>query len=165
MVQPAEYLCGLEQILLQEYYLTLDQEEQFWKQKSREQWLGQGDQKSRYFFLSTITRRRRNKLEGLFDNNAQWRTDQLGLCDIAVHYFQSLYKAAPGTAHINFHQLKSGGLLPSELTQLHQLPSLADIKAAVFGIGATKSPGIDGIPAHFFQIFWSLTAQDVARTI
>ncbi|VVA23745.1 PREDICTED: Transposon TX1, partial [Prunus dulcis] len=37
----------------------------FWLQKSRNTWLKEGDRNTKFFHLSTIIRRRRNKLEGL----------------------------------------------------------------------------------------------------
>lgn len=73
---PNEYLCGLENTLLQEYTLVLEQEEQYWRQKSRIQWFKHGDKNSKFFHLPTMTRRCRNKVEGLFDADGCWRTDE-----------------------------------------------------------------------------------------
>ncbi|KAK1554545.1 hypothetical protein Q3G72_013786 [Acer saccharum] len=61
------WLASLEIKLREEYDLIVDQEETFWLQKSRNTWLKEGDRNSKFFHLSTMIRRRYNKLEGLKD--------------------------------------------------------------------------------------------------
>ena len=46
----------------------LFKEEALWAQKSRCQWLSQGDKSTRYFHLSTLARRRRNTILALKDD-------------------------------------------------------------------------------------------------
>lgn len=101
---------------------------------------------------------------GCLTVNGQWQNDIQGMCRIAHQYFQTLFTASYA-APFNFYQLKSGGLSQSDLRQLRQLPKFSDIKDAVFTIGDTKSLGIDGISAYFYQNFWSLTGHEPARTI
>lgn len=164
-VYPSQYLCTLEHTLMSEYCLVQEQEEQFWKQKSREQWLKDGDRNTHYFFMSTVTRRRRNKIERLRDDSGIWHYTLPELCGLATRYFQNLFTPATTTSDYSFRRLHSGLLTHSELHQMQYIPSFQDIYAAVFSIGATKAPGIDGIPAHFYQKFWSIVGQELAETI
>lgn len=48
------YLNQIEQARMDEYYLLLNQEEEFWRQKSRVQWLASGDLKSHFFHTTTL---------------------------------------------------------------------------------------------------------------
>lgn len=50
------FLISLEHHLLCEYNSLLAQEETFWRQKSRVQWLKEGDMNTRFFHLTTVQR-------------------------------------------------------------------------------------------------------------
>ena len=64
-IAPNLFLNQLDLELSSEYNHLLDQEELFWKQKSRNNWLKEGDRNTYFFHLSTIISRRKNKIEGL----------------------------------------------------------------------------------------------------
>lgn len=51
--------------LLREFEIVLEQEELIWLQKSREKWVVYGDRNTKFFHMSTIIRRRRNKVDML----------------------------------------------------------------------------------------------------
>lgn len=46
--------------------------ESIWKQKSRELWLFEGDRNSKIFYVSTIIRRRRNKISSIITGMGEW---------------------------------------------------------------------------------------------
>jgi predicted XRE-type DNA-binding protein len=50
----------------------LEKEELKWKQKSRELWLKEGDQNSKFFHLSTLVRRRCNSIVEIKLDNVEW---------------------------------------------------------------------------------------------
>ncbi|XP_062028431.1 uncharacterized protein LOC133744315 [Rosa rugosa] len=58
------FLIKLEAELIHEYDVICEQENLFWRQKSRDKWLKDGDRNTRFFHLTTLVRRRRNKIEG-----------------------------------------------------------------------------------------------------
>ncbi|KAL8170434.1 hypothetical protein V2J09_022238 [Rumex salicifolius] len=71
--------------------LTLDQEEALWYQKSRESWLALGNRNTKFFHLSTIIHRRKNKILALrIDEEDTWITDQAEL-ECSVVSFFNLY--------------------------------------------------------------------------
>ena len=75
-----------------EYNGILEQEEVFWQQKSRNSWLSEGDKNSKFFHLSTIVRRRKNKLEGLKNEDGSWAASTDDMKEFVVFYFQNLFK-------------------------------------------------------------------------
>nr|XP_011465852.1 PREDICTED: uncharacterized protein LOC105351932 [Fragaria vesca subsp. vesca] len=85
------YLINLESTLIQEYNNICEQENLFWRQKSREKWLQDGDKNTRFFHLTTLVRRRRNKIEGIFDAQDVWHTDLNDMKNIAIEFFTNLF--------------------------------------------------------------------------
>ncbi|XP_021730835.1 uncharacterized protein LOC110697764 [Chenopodium quinoa] len=70
------HILKLEEKLKKEMLDILEQEEIFWFQKSRDaEAICDGDRNTRFFHLSTIIRRRRNRIETLKDSNDEWVTD------------------------------------------------------------------------------------------
>lgn len=63
------FLVILETDLIKEYEEVRDHEALYWQQKLRIRWLQHGDKNTKFFHLSTLVRRRRNKIEGLVDHN------------------------------------------------------------------------------------------------
>ncbi|KAI5335918.1 hypothetical protein L3X38_026052 [Prunus dulcis] len=88
---PNEFLSNLEGCLIAEFNNIVDKESLFWKQKSRVQWLQDGDRNTKFFHLTTIIWRRRNKIERLKDRNGGWVEDAEGIKGLAVEYFQGLF--------------------------------------------------------------------------
>lgn len=61
-------------------------------------------------------------------------------------------------------------VIPSLVTleqnlMLTNLPSLDEVKEAVFSLNSDGSPGPDGFGATFFQTFWSIVAKDVHKAV
>lgn len=70
---------------------VLNDEEMLWFQKSRLEAIGDGDRNTRYFHLSTIIRRKRNKVEGLMDENGEWVTDGDQVRDMVRQFWSHLF--------------------------------------------------------------------------
>ena len=56
-------------------------------------------------------------------------------------------------------------LTESQKADLNKPFLRAEIEQAIFQIGALKAPGPDGIPASFYQQYWSIVQNDVILTI
>lgn len=70
-----DHLGKLQRKLWEEYNSILHQEELFWYQKSRSQWLKFGDRNTKYFHLSTIIRGKLDRIEALMNNNEDFIID------------------------------------------------------------------------------------------
>lgn len=77
--QPRNHLIKTDRKFLKELDKVLEQEELFWFQKSRENWIVSGDRNTKFYLASALVRRSRNKIEALKDDNGNWvtETDQL----------------------------------------------------------------------------------------
>lgn len=69
-------------------------EEQFWRQKSRVKWLREGDNHTTIYHSTTKQRRKKNKINGLYDKNGVWRTNKQQVTEIVLDYFEKIYQSA-----------------------------------------------------------------------
>jgi hypothetical protein len=72
---------------MKDYNDIIEQEEVFWKQKSRVKLLEEGDKNSKFFHFSTLIRRRRKKIEGL-KVSGTWVHDKEAIKNLAVSHFK-----------------------------------------------------------------------------
>lgn len=72
---------------------ALGQEEQFWKQRSKENWVKLGDHNTKYFHHKANKRQNHNCLYGLMDDNGCWRKDRRGMEEVMVSYFTKLFSS------------------------------------------------------------------------
>lgn len=83
----SSFLRTLEEELRNEFERILVQEELYWFQKSKFDWINQGDRNTRFYHAQTLSRRRRNCIEGIkYDIRNGLRTQiLLGACDEFFH--------------------------------------------------------------------------------
>ncbi|KAK3187994.1 hypothetical protein Dsin_027555 [Dipteronia sinensis] len=81
---------------------ALEVEERYWCQRAKVEWMKSGDRNSGYFHAKASTRKGRNRLSGLFDDNGQWTESKKGLKEIICRYFSNLYESSsPSIERIN----------------------------------------------------------------
>ena len=129
----------------------LSNNESFWKQKSREVWLKEGDKNSKFFHLSTIIRRRRNAIDAIKGDDGVWITNKAEIRNHIVSKFQSLYTFEPVSFPPDLDDLILPCITQSENADLCLIPSPLEIKESLFGMQNLKSPGPDGLPALFYK--------------
>lgn len=142
-----------------------DQEELYWRARSRLQWLKGGNKNSKYFHATTLQRRSRNKVARLKDSSGVWVDEENGLKELIRSYFSSLFETTNPTMTSNVtnliqprvtHAMNQGLLKPVEEWE---------VKHAVFSLGTHKSPGPDGLNGLFFQKHWDSVKGDVINLV
>ena len=159
------FLINLEKTLLKEYNQILQQEEIFWAQKSRCNWINFGDRNTSYFHTKTIIRRQRNKIGCLKDSSNNWVWEEDQLKKLAVDFYKHLFTGdeVPNdeisffSAFPDLENSHSSGLL--------EKVSDEEIRKAVFDMKPLKAPGPDGFQPYFFQTQWSVVGGDLCRFI
>ncbi|KAK2649046.1 hypothetical protein Ddye_016535 [Dipteronia dyeriana] len=77
----------------------LEQEEAYWRQRSRDLWLKKGDQNSSYFHSKASTRRVRSNISGLHDGLNCWSDNKGDIVHIVEQYFDGLFCSQSPTDH------------------------------------------------------------------
>jgi len=90
------FLIQLEDSLIKEYNHLLWIEEEFWKLKSRVNWLNEGDANTRFFHTTTLNRRRRNRIVNVLSEEGKWIYNQNEIKISTFNYFNKLFY----TSHI-----------------------------------------------------------------
>lgn len=145
------YLMRLEAQLQQELDTILYQEELLWHQRSRTKWLADGDRNTRYYHLKTITRRRRNQILMLRNEQGDWVENEDVLKSMVNGFYINLFSVEEPPCV--WEQTKVTFPNMDDQTRLDTVSplSMAEVRKAVFGMGTWKAPGPDGFPAGFYQ--------------
>ncbi|XP_016652264.1 PREDICTED: uncharacterized protein LOC107881841 [Prunus mume] len=154
-----------EKKLLGDLNVILEQEELFWLQKSRNIWLKEGDKNTKFFHLSIVVRKRRNKIEGLNDSDGNWTTEKSDMQAIVTSHFKDLFSSKTRIGEMVDLPQFFPDLDSTDLNFLNSEVADVDIKLSLFSIGGLKAPGPDGFPAKFFHDHWTLCSSDICDLV
>jgi hypothetical protein len=148
------FLNKLEKTLQAQLDIALTQEEMVWFQKSRAQWIKDGDRNTRYYHLKTLNRRRKNKISMLRNEEGIWVEDEGQLKFMVNDFYHKLFED-PSNINIWHQTLHTyPPLSDAEKEELKKDIQNIEVKESLFSMGAWKAPGPDGFPAGFYQGEW-----------
>lgn len=127
--------------------------ELYWKQRSRVNWLANGDRNSKYFHRQASLRRANNFISGLVSSHGDWCTDQSSMSSIIIDYFPTLFTSQNPTAS-DMSQVLDGvmHMIDDNLNSVLCAPFVeAEVRQALFDMHPDKAPGPDGMSVFFYQ--------------
>ncbi|XP_031091044.1 uncharacterized protein LOC115996040 [Ipomoea triloba] len=129
-------------------------EEAHWFQKSKQDWVRDGDRNTRFYHNAALIMRNRNRIKFL-KLHGIWTNDTTALSLHITDYFASLFCRNPRTNDNPILPTPEAFRISStQASYLGRRASREEVKKAVFGMKKYGSPGPDGIPAVFYQHFW-----------
>lgn len=147
------------------YSQLCKEEEAFYKQRSRIQWLSLGDRNTKFFHRSLVHRQSRNRVHGLTDEAGNQVTANKEMGQLAVTYYQNILVAPPHTSQEDVSSLYTSKIPPTSVPSLIQPITLEEIKRALFSIPDDKAPGPDGFTSYFFKKCWGIIGTDFINAI
>lgn len=142
-------------------------EEIYWKQKSRVNWLRSGDRNTRYFHAVTKGKRIKNTISVIQDESGVIHRGHKEISQVAVKYFQDLYTsggtntAAYGEVFQDFQPR-----VTLDMNQdLTRMITEEEVYKAVMDIGAHRAPGPEGFTDVFYHNYWAEIKDDVMKEI
>ncbi|BFG35167.1 hypothetical protein CerSpe_214410 [Prunus speciosa] len=144
---------------------TWRQEESFWKQRSRIQWLKAGDSNTAFFHHCTLQRRRRNKISRIKGVNGDWGENVNQVRMVFEDYFKGIFSAGGTRDWGNVLACISPVITDQMNADLCKLLSDEEIKEAAFQLGANKAPGPDGFSGIFYHNYWETVGGDLCKLI
>ena len=98
------------------------QVETLWRQKSRVQWLKEGDNNTSFFNTTVVSNRKKSYISQLQNNQGDWIDDQAALRQMAVDFFQKAFSSEP---HLVLPSLLESLTALMRLTIINYVLSLA----------------------------------------
>ncbi|KAL0324537.1 UNVERIFIED_CONTAM: putative mitochondrial protein [Sesamum calycinum] len=143
------------------------QEETFWKQRSKDLLLKEGDRNSSFFHAKASRRHQTNSIRKLRNPDGSWTETAEGVQQCILEYFQGVFTSSRPRPD----DIQSGTeFLPTAVNaemaeDLLRPYTETEITKALFGMSPLKSPGPDGMPLIFYQKFWHVVKSDVISCV
>lgn len=143
----------------------LDQEETHWRQRSRNQWLAEGDRNTTFFHRAATDRRRKNKINRLEDDQGRLRNTQDQIEDLVLEFYPYLFSTSdPSNEDITLTTNLISKVVTEDMNRKLNIPFTEDnIRKATFDLNPNKAPGLDGFTILFFQKEWHIMGKDVTK--
>ncbi|XP_058756625.1 uncharacterized protein LOC131629842 [Vicia villosa] len=145
--------------------MALNVEEEFWKEKTRLNWLVDGDRNTRFFHQYAKIRRKIKVISAL-----RIREDLITDNDILENHIESHFANLFNSRVVLQDNGMIQGIIPSMVDAktndlLTLTPSAEEIHNAIFSLNADSAPGPDGFGAYFFQKYWDVIKLDVINVV
>lgn len=164
--QSSETVRTMERHCALVYAQLARDEESFFKQRSRVQWLELGDKNTAFFHRSLKHRQTRNRVDELVDEDGRCITNPQEIGKMAAAYFKSILNAPiPDDDHSPHPRLFAQRISEGTAEIANKPFTDEDIKQAIFSIPDNKSPGPDGFTSCFFKRTWQITGASFTEAI
>jgi hypothetical protein len=143
----------------------LAREELMEKQRSRVEWLREGDRNTSFFQAKSKERAKTNRTAALRRVDGTVVTEQQELETVAWDFYSELF-----TRQEEPDVLPILDCVPEKVTdqmndELTKPFTAAEVEKALFMMGANKAPGPNGFRAGFYQHHWNLLGPSVTRAV
>uniref|UniRef100_A0A803Q6R6 Reverse transcriptase domain-containing protein n=1 Tax=Cannabis sativa TaxID=3483 RepID=A0A803Q6R6_CANSA len=145
----------------------LAQEEKYWHQRSRVDWLQSGDQNTKFFHAHATSRKSKNTIRSLINSQGFTVTSKTDMTNTICAYYDNLF-ASDGVDHASLQQVLAAvpTTISNDMNQsLIQPFTSQEVYDALKSMSPDKSPGCDGMSAMFYQNYWNIVGTSVTNLV
>ncbi|XP_026443242.1 uncharacterized protein LOC113343173 [Papaver somniferum] len=135
------------------------------KQKARNRWILEGSSNTSFFHSNINIRRSTNTISELVTEDGVTISEPIQLRDHVVSYYESKFNGVELPIEDNLFDYEHESISMTDKQMLDAIPSLDEIKSAVFDLGADSAPGPDGFSGCFYRHCWDIIQQDLHSAI
>lgn len=146
-------LIKLEAILRKELDI-LQEEDLYWFQRSREQWISSEDRNTAFYHTATKVRKAQNACASFVLENGERIDEEEQLKEIVREFYIQLFKKDSQDLDGKCLQNAFPSINMEDWAEVYQECSEEEVKIALFAMDPHKSPGPAGMHAGFFQKAW-----------
>lgn len=135
----------------------LKQQEIWWSQRSRANWLTHGDRNTRFFQQKATQRRKRNMIEKIKDDKGREFVDDPNIARVLVAYFSELFTSSSPSGVQEATSLVANRVSQAHLEVLADPFTKEEVEDALFQMHPTKAPCPDGFSAllsEALEYYW-----------
>ncbi|XP_058733340.1 uncharacterized protein LOC131604946 [Vicia villosa] len=145
----------------EDFWDNINKREGILRLKSRQLWLSEGDDNTRYFHNSLKDRRRRNAICSI--DSPEGRLEGVEeVKEFTFKHFEKFFKedclSRPELRGINFNSLSY-----EDSSGLEKPFEEDEVKEAIYSCDGNKSPGSDGFSLEFYKRNWSIIKEDFMK--
>ncbi|XP_042964784.1 uncharacterized protein LOC122299013 [Carya illinoinensis] len=141
----------------------VQREETHLAQQAKQSWLKSGE--ANVSFFRAMNARNGKVVREMRLSDGRWLRTPEEVHEGAVQYFKEFL----GTNHIcnfpNLSNLVEPVITEGENKKIMELPSILEVKDAVFSIPSDSSPGLDGFESSFYKSCWELISVEVVEAV
>jgi exonuclease III len=144
------------------------QEEILWRQKSRVQWLKEGEKNTKFFHRTMIHRRHINRITHLEDEQGNLIRDRAHIEEELNRHYQNLLTESKEDRNEAITRVTShipSLITPEQNAALIRPITQEEVDQAVKDMPSGKSPGPDGFTTDFFHHCWDIIRKDVWEVV
>lgn len=171
LADPTPQTFQEERDLHQKWLFLREIEEAYFRQKSRINWLAEGDLNTSYFHRICQVRASINAIRAFLTDAGDWIYDPLEMSMHAVAHFQSvlapmvLFRSPTSTDARWFHELQNYRVSSDQALLMETVPSSDEIRSLMFKLNPKKSPDPDGLTSGFFKAAWDVLGAEVIGAV
>ncbi|GLJ29203.1 hypothetical protein SUGI_0575970 [Cryptomeria japonica] len=157
-----------EKILKAELAEILAREEIYWKDKSRETWIKEGDKNSKKNHALVKARRAQNSIQEIKNEEGMTCVERDSIGKAAEEYFKKILNDKDGRKNTDSGMVLDAvpRIISEEDNRMLLEPfSEEEIKKAVFRLHPDKAPGPDGMTTRFYQNCWEFIKTDLMEVL
>ena len=102
---------------------------------------------------------------GLYDANGNWITEDKGVEQVAVDYFEDLFSTTSPSEFDGFLADMTPGITHQMNQRLLRAATKEEVRQALFMMHPGKAPGPDGMTVLFFQHSWHIIKKDLVELV